>query len=586
MRSLFSRIYAVAVVALLAITGCVEQPRAESGDFRVLKGARNNRITVDATKGSWAEIDIAAKHDWEVLDTKGFVCTPSSGSPTECTTVRIEALRDNNSVDTVKLGDLHFRLLATRFVGLTVHQLPRMTVDREKVVLSGVAGASNRIYVTTDAEFEVLCPSGVRFTAERDLNDEGAVVVTALEDNEGASEVPLGEITIRLVDAPSCSAKVEVVQKVNNHTPLTLMFYFLGTSLNTYYRQNVNDAVEALSRNMQGEARVLVFRQNSTTDASIYELRYDAEERRCLNEKVKNVTLTTPYDAVLFERIVSELIGIAPANHYAMIIGSHGAGWIPKQLNASTLQLLQNNGLSAGSLGKRREDAWPIRHIGDDNRTQYDMADIVKAIEGNGIELEYLLFDACFMSNVEATYDLRNITKHIIASPCEVLAAGFPYAEILPHLLRGDGLDYDIDAACSAYVDYYKNSSSPSACVAHIVTSELQALAAKMRVVNNAPKVAGFDISTVQAYEGLSKHVFYDLEQYVEESCADVEAVEAFKAQMAKCVLSRYHTDNFYSVYGSLPMIPIEYYGGVTTSVDAVDYAVDWVDTNWYKDTH
>lgn len=585
-KNIFSKIYVVAVAVLLSMNSCVEGPRAESGDFRLLKGAKSNRITLDSTKGSWSEIEIAAKHDWEILDTNGFVCTPSSGSPTERTTIRIEALRDNNSVDTVKLGDLHFRLLSTRFVGLTVHQLPRMSVDRNKVMLSGVAGATSRIYVTTDAEFEVSYPKNSRFTAERDVNDEGAIVVKALEDNDSDAELPLGEIVIRLVDAPSCSTKVEVVQKCNSNTPLTLMLYFLGTSLNTYYKQNIDDVVEALGSNIQGDIRILVFSQNSTTDASIYELRYDADAKCCLNEKVKNVTLSTPYDAILFERVISELIGIAPADNYAMIIGSHGAGWLPKTLHGSTIQRLSNIGLSDGVLGKRREDALPTRHIGDDKRTQYDIADIVKGIEGNNIELEYLLFDACFMSNIEAAYDLRNVTKHIIASPCEVLAAGFPYSKLLPYLLRGNGLDYDIDAACKAYVDHYKSTSSPSACVAHIVTSGLTELAAKLKAVNSSSRVVGFDVSVVQAYEGLAHHVFYDLEQYVVESCTDAAAVAAFKEQMAKCVRSRYHTDGFYSVYGSSAMIPLNYYSGVTTSADAVEYAVDWVNTNWYKDTH
>lgn len=586
MRRFFREIYAIVVAVLFVAVGCVEQPRAESGDFRVLKGATNNRIVLDATKGSWADIDIAAKHDWEILDTKGFVCTPSSGSPTECTTVRVEALRNNNSVDTVKLGDLHFRLLSTRFVGLTVHQLPRMTVDREKVVLSGVAGAKNRVYVETDAEFEISYSKGARFTAEVDADDEGAVVVTALEDNNGSSVVSLGEITIALADAPSCSTTVEVVQQVNKHTPLTLMFYFLGTSLSTYYNQNVDAIVEALSNNIQGEARVLVLKQSSTTDASIYELRYDAEQKCCVNEKVKNLSFTTPYDAALFKRVISEFVAIAPANSYALVVGSHGTGWIPKVPDAATQRLLRNMGLSDGALGWRREGALQTRHIGDKAPTQYDIADIVKGISENNIELEYLLFDACFMSSIEAAYDMRNTTKSIIASPCEVMGAGFPYAKILPSLLQNSGTEYDIDGACKAYVEHYKTATTPSACVAHIVTSGLAELATKMRAVNGAERSADFDIASVQAYEGLSEHIFYDLEQYVEESCADAAAVEAFKAQLAKCVLSRYHTDSFYSVYGPSSMIPIEYYGGITTSADVAEYAEDWKNTTWYKDTH
>ncbi|MBR4849585.1 MAG: hypothetical protein IKV09_01495 [Alistipes sp.] len=581
----FAIYLAFVAMALAVLTGCVSGPRAEKSDFRVLEGAVGGKIMLDCEKGSTAYIRIAAKHDWEVLEGDGFVCNPSYGPPSEDTTIEVKALRDNNTTDTVKLDDIHFRLLKTRFVGMSVHQLPRMTVDRSQVILSSSAGATNRIYVKTNAEWEISCPSNASFSAVKDSEDENAVVVTALGDNDGRENCSLGKITISLVDAPSCRTTVEVVQ-LASRAPQTIIFYALGTSLSIYFDWNVKAMLEAMKGGIQGESRVVAFMQSSTTNGAMYELRYDPINKVAVKEKVKDIALPLPYSASLLQEIVAEAVEYAPAEQYAMIIGSHGTGWLLKDVSSSTQRVLFNMGLSVEEFWRRREDAVDVRHIGDESKTQYDIAEIVEAVEANDIHFEYILFDACYMSNIEAAYDLRGITHNIVASPCEVLGGGFPYAKVLPALLKDGGRSYDLDAVCREYVEYYKSYSTPSGCVAHIVTEELETLAERMKAVNNAERRADFDLDTVQPFEGLSDHIFYDLEDFVIKSCADEEAVEAFKAQMARCVPSRYHTAEFYSIYGPLPMIPIEYYGGVTTSADVREYASDWMQTAWYRDTH
>ena len=61
-----------------------------------------------------------------------------------------------------------------------------------------------------------------------------------------------------------------------------------------------------------------------------------------------------------------------------------------------------------------------------------DISELAAAIDGSGVRFDYLLFDACFMSSVEALYDLRRAADYIVASPCEVMAHGFPYTTSTP----------------------------------------------------------------------------------------------------------------------------------------------------------
>lgn len=69
----------------------------------------------------------------------------------------------------------------------------------------------------------------------------------------------------------------------------------------------------------------------------------------------------------------------------------------------------------------------------------YQHDDLRRGDNGRGIRFEYILFDDCFMSSIEVAYDLRKITRHLIASPCEVMAYGYPYDLVMPYLFTDGG---------------------------------------------------------------------------------------------------------------------------------------------------
>ena len=171
------------------------------------------------------------------------------------------------------------------------------------------------------------------------------------------------------------------------------------------------------------------------------------------------------------------------------------------------------------------------------------------------------------------------------------MGAGFPYALVVPYMLTQGGTSYDLDKICRNYVDYYRSSAStPSACIAVTHTETLEALAEAMKAVNSATIKSDFSLDNVQYYEGQDPHSFYDLGDIVEKSCANSDVAAAFKEQLDKSVTSRYHTDQFYSAYGSHNKyyhdINSESYSGITTSAMVEHYAYDWSQTAWYKATH
>lgn len=59
-------------------------------------------------------------------------------------------------------------------------------------------------------------------------------------------------------------------------------------------------------------------------------------------------------------------------------------------------------------------------------------------------------------------YDLRKITRHLIASPCEVMAYGYPYDLVMPYLFTDGGTGYDLDGVCRSFYEFYEQYEAPN----------------------------------------------------------------------------------------------------------------------------
>ena len=667
-------------LSLILLCGCVDKQPSASIDDLYIGGIYNHQLILDGAEGVSSTFTVKAKHDWTIIDYKGFSCTPSSGEKNfdgVATTVTATPLKANNTADTIRLSDLNFKLLATRFVGISVLQMPQirfpkgnivridalngsttkatimsqcedielvvsgnitaslgeanskfertititttsdnnttseqvigtigfkangvtqggkmevvqisaLSFDRSVVMLPSRAGVGNTLRINSKFDVEVSNTSQL-FSVTRESGT--SFTVTATADNTTDAERSLGSVNVILKDYPDCGISIDVVQRPNK-APQTIVAYFIGTALQSFFKNNVAKILEALEKDIQGRSQILVIATESTSDATLYELRYDKILGKAVQEEVKELTLTTPYNAGLFERNLREALKFAPADKYALLVGSHALGWIPKGYIPSTFSTLQRLGFDPSKLWQRDKNAEITRHLGDSEPTRYDVSEIASAIEANNVKFDYILFDACFMGNIESAYELRNSAKYIVGSPCEVMGAGFPYDEVTPYMLTEGGKSYDLDKICSKYVDYYRTSAAtPSACIAVTHTDELDALASAMKAVNGAKIRNDFSLSRVQYYEGQNPHTFYDLGDMVEQSCDDSAVAEKFKTQLDKTVTSRYHTDRFYSAYGgnNIYYHDIYYYSGTTTSAMVEHYSTAWKETAWYKATH
>ena len=286
-------------------------------------------------------------------------------------------------------------------------------------------------------------------------------------------------------------------------------------------------------------------------------------------------------------KIFADIIKRVPAKRYSLIIGSHARGWLPIS-TAMEASAARAKGIAVDDIWARPENSL-TRFIGEQTNpaNMFDISTLATAINSTGVKMEYILFDACLMSNIEAAYDLRNSTKYIVASPCEILNEGFPYNKILPHMLENGGSSYDLDEVCKTYNEFYKSARGYSGSIATIDCSQIDALASAMKSVNSSAK-REYELSDIQSYEGQRDHIFYDLGDYVNTMCDNQQVREEFNRQLALTVIYKYTLSSFLSDYGNrgIYQIDVDSYSGISTSAPSTIYRSEYKQTAWHKATN
>ena len=371
-----------------------------------------------------------------------------------------------------------------------------------------------------------------------------------------------------------------------------VVLYMPGRNLDYFYRQNLNGIARAVSTTVPGNGRMLVcWQPDNSRTAVLQEIYYDTQSRRCETRTLKEYDSFAAESPAGVAALLSDAVTAAPARQYGLIIGCHGKAWIPASSGA--LPRSRRAGGAAADVWTPAAGAKPTRSFGDTGH-ELDITELASVLEALPFRFDYLIFDDCFMANIETLYDLRHAIDYVVASPCEIMAAGFPYDRILPHLFDDEELRPQLGEICREFWNFYQNDwntisgNEQSGCISLTVMSELEALASEMRRVVEAPKT-DFELSELQYYKGGTTKLFYDLGHYVQLSCGDQGTIDTFEAQLERAVPSeyRFHTPSYYSAYNNL-LNPITCYTGITTSEPETTepYASDFRHTSWYLATH
>lgn len=343
----------------------------------------------------------------------------------------------------------------------------------------------------------------------------------------------------------------------------TLIIYMMGDNgLEKFMDNNIGKIMTVVDKIPQTGRIALFYDRGNYTRLSELVVEQGRAKQRVIEEYATSQSSVDPeFMKSVIERVRKEM----PADTYGLVLSSHGGGWVPSDI------------FDIYMLGRPETSGIAPRFFGQDGNDCMEV-ELLAGVLGDK-QFDYILFDACFMSSVEALYELRNAADYIIASPAEVLGDGFPYKEIIPMLFnRG----HDLENVCRSFMNFYRNSSGT---IALIDCKELQPLADNVAaILAKAP--AAPDTSNVQAYEGFPSHLYFDLEQYVETLTTDQTALDEFRKALGKAVVYTNHTETFYTDYGQRGEVALPRSCGVTCHIERSDFPethAAFLETSWAK---
>lgn len=384
-------------------------------------------------------------------------------------------------------------------------------------------------------------------------------------------------------------------------TPVGLtvfMFFPWSNSLLSDFRRTVEDMQTVVAQRSMKDERIMVFMATSEREAVLFELK--KQNGRCLTDTLRRYSDRPFTSRQWLTSLFSEVMTLAPASRYGMVVGCHGLAWVPVQGQRNARKRLgsqerideEDNLYKEERIDKEGEPndlmhfevQGPVttRFIGGTYpETQIETTDLADAMADAGFHTEYILFDACYMSSVEVAYELKDVTHYLIASPTEVLSYGFPYITMGKHLLGTPNYKSIVDS----FISFYSSYNLPYGTVAVTDCTQLDALAAIAQQIN-AADAEQLVPNGVQIMDGYSPTLFYDLGHLMSLKDAGTVLTAAFAEQLEKTVPYKGHTGQYFTTLKDAP-VDIRHYSGLNTSQGSLNHMADRLsETAWYKATN
>ena len=247
--------------------------------------------------------------------------------------------------------------------------------------------------------------------------------------------------------------------------------------------------------------------------------------------------------------LLNEIKRISQTPIYSMMIGSHGVGWIyTGSTSRSMLHSIEADRARNKMLGL------PItrqtRYFGGSD-IQMNIDDLAEGIRNSNMHhLQFLLFDDCYMANIETAYEMRNVTDYLIGCPTEIMGHGMPYYEMWKYLVS---IQPDYGKAVEGFYNFYSNYvyngkdchyGTISVTDCRKVDNMMQVLTA----INSRYRIGRNVDSNLQVLDGYVPAAFFDFADYIHKLCAgDANLIRKFDAALLQLIPFERHTAQYYS---------------------------------------
>ena len=347
-------------------------------------------------------------------------------------------------------------------------------------------------------------------------------------------------------------------------------------SLYNNFLQNIEDIEAAIEAEKGlGRNKLMVFIATSANNAALIEVKY-AANGRCQRDTLQhfdkhNMPAYTTANGLA--SLLSKVKVEAPAKQYALIVGCHGTGWLFSE-------------------GKSRART---RYFGgSDHYFQTNIPTLAAAIEQAKMRMQFVMFDDCYMSNVEVAYEMRHATDYLIGCCSEIMAYGMPYKNIWKHLTQPKP---NYKEVVNEFHNFYSNYKWPYGNIGVTDCSKVEEVAARMKTINaaTANNAKLIDWKDIQRLDGYEKTIFFDMGDYVNKLCNTPETqsmAREMQAALAQLVPYKSTTKYIYTALEQLntQTIFVNAYCGITisdpTQSDFENALTTKRETSWWKATH
>ncbi len=335
----------------------------------------------------------------------------------------------------------------------------------------------------------------------------------------------------------------------------TVLVYIMGyNSLGSggLAKADLDELIAGMKGIDTSKNNLIVYYSDYGSTPKLYKVKNDGT-----TETLKTYSSQVSTDETVMKSVFTDVFSSYPAQSYGLVMWSHGLGWVPMYSSAKTL--LQYAGIDQ-STGSRK----------------YLNIDVLSNVLSNTkIHFDYILFDECYMSNIETYYDLRSYTDYFIGSPAEIPGPGAYYTNVVPAMFASSSSTTSTNNAekvANAYYEYYANKYDAAnqqtsnrnnnwiagASIALVKSSTIDNLASATntiisKYIQNKPAI---DISNIFCYDKTYSNVFYDLENLIKQYATTSEYT-TWKTAYNNCVVKYNTTATNYSEYSYLTGGPL-----------------------------
>lgn len=354
----------------------------------------------------------------------------------------------------------------------------------------------------------------------------------------------------------------------------TLFVYMPWASdLHSFFLNNLSDMETALEEYGPAGQRVIVFEAQSSNSASLFEITIN-DSGKAQRDVIEEYAVGGFTDALGLSSLFSRVMKEAPADSYSLAVGAHGMGWLPKPAPKSPHA-------ATGFRPHWEYEGRPLTRYFGSEGYQTDISTLSEGLERAGMDLEFVLFDDCYMASVEVAYELRHAARYLIASTCEIMAYGMPYSDMLQYLFGKP----DYKKATESFYNFYSSYQYPYGTLSVIDCQEVETLAQEMNALNSTYTWNPSDRGEVQVLDGYAPtSIFFDLGDYVRVLTSG-EELPSFKKALEATVPYKVNTPKYYSQTNGKH--DINAFSGLTISDPSVNPRAELkTATAWWEATH